>query len=76
MDIKKSKLLIMLFLFINSLIPAVAFAEDSQIQALKAKIQTRDRTLITHVEPIYPEEALAQKLAGSVTMSFTVKTDN
>jgi len=54
---------------------SLALADTSQVEALKARIQTRDRTLITHVEPVYPEQAFSDKLKGSVTMSFTVNTD-
>ena len=59
-------------LFLNSL---AASADSAQVEALKAKIQTRDRTLLTHVEPVYPQQAFKDKLTGSVTMSFTVNLD-
>ncbi|MEW6997286.1 energy transducer TonB [Colwelliaceae bacterium BS250] len=58
--------------FICSLNSAFALAETEQVEALKARIQTRDRTLLHHVEPIFPKQAFADKQSGSVTMSFTI----
>lgn len=67
--------LIFIFLLLGSLFSAFTFADEAQVEALKAKIQTRDRTLVTHVEPIYPKDAVKNNLTGSVTMSFTVNLD-
>ena len=66
---------IFIFLFVCSLFSSLTFADEVQVEALKAKIQKRDRTLVTHVEPIYPKEAFKSSLTGSVTMSFTVNLD-
>ncbi|WNC72334.1 energy transducer TonB [Thalassotalea psychrophila] len=63
------------FAIVGSFYSSLALADTSQVDALKAKIQTRDRTLLTHVEPIYPKQAFEDALKGSVTMSFTVSTD-
>ncbi len=46
-----------------------------QVIALKEKIQTRGRQLLTHVEPIWPQKATDEKIEGSVTMSFSINTD-
>jgi TonB family protein len=67
--------LVFVFLFVCSLFSSLIFADEAQVEALKAKIQTRDRTLVTHVEPIYPKDAFNNNLTGSVTMSFTVNLD-
>lgn len=61
--------------FISSVNSAFVFAETEQVEALKARIQSRDRTLLTHVEPVYPKQAFADKLNGSVIMSFTINLD-
>ena len=61
--------------FLGSVNSAFVFAETEQVEALKARIQTRDRTLVHHVEPIFPKPAFAEKLSGSVTMSFTINLD-
>jgi len=50
----------------------VLFKVSEQVSKLKAKIKTRDRELLHHVEPIWPTEALAAKVHGSVTMSFDI----
>jgi TonB family protein len=47
----------------------------TQVSALKTKIQTRGRTLLKHIEPIWPKQALDNKTQGSVTMSFSINTD-
>jgi TonB family protein len=47
----------------------------TQVKALKAKINTRDRKLLHHAEPVWPEKALINKVHGSVTMSFSIKLD-
>lgn len=63
-------------LLISSLLGSpLAMADTSQIEALKARIQTRDRTLITHVEPEYPSDAFQNGVTGSVIMSFTINID-
>jgi TonB family protein len=49
--------------------------ESSQVNALKAKIKTRDRVLLHHAEPIWPEKALSNKVHGSVTISFSISID-
>jgi len=49
--------------------------ESSQVNALKAKIKTRDRELLHHAEPVWPEKALSNKVQGSVTMSFSISVD-
>ena len=72
---RKYQSLIFISLFVSSSVSSVVFADEAQVEALKAKIQTRARTLVTHVEPIYPKEAFSNKLIGSVTMSFTVNLD-
>ncbi len=48
------------------------YKESEQVSALKAKIKTRARELLHHVEPIWPAEALTAKIHGSVTMSFDI----
>jgi TonB family protein len=45
------------------------------VAALKTKIKTRGRTLVKHVEPVWPEAALESKTQGSVSMSFTINVD-
>ena len=50
-------------------------AKLEQVSALKNRISTRGRELITHVEPIWPQKALEQKIEGSVVMSFSINTD-
>jgi TonB family protein len=47
----------------------------SQVSGLKKKIKKRGRTLLQHAEPIWPEDALSKKVAGSVTMSFSISID-
>ncbi|MFT5297081.1 MAG: TonB family protein [Colwellia sp.] len=49
--------------------------KQDQVNTLKNKIQTRDRQLLTHVEPIWPKKAIDEKIEGSVTMSFSINTD-
>ncbi|NQZ83865.1 MAG: TonB family protein [Colwellia sp.] len=49
--------------------------KQDQVKALKNKIKTRGRELLTHVEPIWPKQAVYEKIEGSVTMSFSVNTD-
>jgi len=48
---------------------------STQVKALKAKINTRNRKLLHHAEPVWPEKALSAKVHGSVTMSFSIKLD-
>ncbi|PKI15869.1 TonB family protein [Colwellia sp. 12G3] len=48
---------------------------SSQVNQLKAKIKTRDRTLLHHAEPVWPQAALTNKVHGSVTMSFSISLD-
>jgi TonB family protein len=49
--------------------------KQDQVNTLKNKIQTIDRQLLTHVEPIWPKKAIDEKIEGSVTMSFSINTD-
>lgn len=49
--------------------------DQDQVTALKNKIQTRGRQLLTHVEPIWPKKAMDEKIEGSVTMSFSINFD-
>jgi TonB family protein len=49
--------------------------EKNQVSALKDRIQTRGRELITHVEPIWPKKAIDKKIEGRVIMSFSINTD-
>lgn len=72
---RKYHSLVFISLFISSMFSSFTIADEAQVKALKAKIQTRDRTLITHVEPVYPKQAFSEKLTGSVTMSFTLNLD-
>jgi len=72
---RKYQILTFISLFVSSFIFSTVFADEMQVNALKAKIQTRDRALVTHVEPIYPKEAFSNKVTGSVIMSFTVNLD-
>jgi TonB family protein len=46
-----------------------------QVNDLKAKINTRNRKLLHHAEPVWPEKALIDKTHGSVTMSFSINLD-
>ncbi|MCJ8273641.1 MAG: TonB family protein [Psychrosphaera sp.] len=48
---------------------------NAGVTALKTKIKTRGRTLVKHVEAVWPAVALKNKTQGSVTMSFTINTD-
>ena len=48
---------------------------SKQVSALKATIKTRDRVLLHHAEPVWPKEALRNKVQGSVTMSFSISLD-
>ncbi|MEW6984272.1 TonB family protein [Colwelliaceae bacterium 6471] len=48
---------------------------ETQVTALKNRIKTRGRELLTHVEPIWPKKAIDAKITGSVTMSFSINTD-
>jgi TonB family protein len=49
--------------------------EQNQVVALKDRIQTRGRELLTHVEPIWPEKAIDKKIEGRVIMSFSINID-
>lgn len=46
-----------------------------EVSELKTKIKSRDRELLHHVEPVWPKNALADKVNGSVTMSFSIGID-
>ncbi len=50
-------------------------SNSAQVTALKAKIKTRGRTLVKHVEPVWPDAALNNKTQGSVSLSFTINVD-
>jgi len=49
--------------------------KQDQVIALKNKISTRGRKLLTHVEPVWPKRAVEESIEGSVTMSFAINTD-
>jgi len=49
--------------------------KQDQVKTLKNKIKTRGRQLLTHVEPVWPQKAIDNKIEGSVTMSFSINTD-
>ena len=49
--------------------------KQDQVEQLKSKIETTGRKLVTHVEPIWPKQAIEQNIEGSVTMSFSIDTD-
>ncbi len=65
--------------FIASLLNCVVFTTSAvdtpQVKALKERISTRNRTLVKHIEPVYPAQLLKQRISGSVTMAFTIETD-
>ncbi|WP_299081200.1 TonB family protein [uncultured Paraglaciecola sp.] len=46
-----------------------------QVTALKSRISTRGRQLLTHFEPKWPQQAVKNKIEGSVIMSFSINTD-
>jgi TonB family protein len=49
--------------------------KQDQVKGLKSKIKTRGRKLVTHVEPIWPEQAKKANIEGSVTLSFSINND-
>ncbi len=49
--------------------------KQDQVSALKSRIKTRGRELVTHVEPNWPQKALNEKIEGNITMSFSINTD-
>jgi TonB family protein len=49
--------------------------KQDQVKGLNSKIKTRNRKLVTHVEPIWPEQAKNANIEGSVTMSFSINND-
>ena len=63
------------FIMMNDFNGQRKFVKQDQVNGLKNKIKTRGRKLLKHVEPIWPKQAVDERIEGSVTMSFSIRTD-